>query len=138
MLKLVQSTSEGDHIMKAKDFIHSGRTLFQHFMRSSQRLTQHDTGTSDSSPMIFIGSWKLRHSETTRLHSLVIGPDLTISIDHRTIPCKVVSLSEDTLVLLDHYGYHITVTADHNVPVKLFDEADNVIYYIVASMNKPT
>ncbi len=123
-------------MMNAKDFIQSSRAKLQNFMRSSQRLSKHAADNPDCSPMIFIGSWKLRHSETARTHSLVIGPDLTISIDHRTIPCKVVSLSEDTLVLLDHYGYHITITADNNTPVKMFDEADDVIYYIVSNTNK--
>ncbi|MCH5462543.1 DUF4828 domain-containing protein [Lactobacillus sp. LC28-10] len=121
--------------MNAKDFIQSSRTKLHSFLRSSQRTTKRSAAKADHSPMIFIGSWKLRHSETARTHSLVIGPDLTISIDHRTIPCKVVSLTADTLVLLDHYGYHITITADGDTPVKLFDEADDVIYYIVANAN---
>lgn len=119
--------------MNAKEFIHSSRSLLQNFIRPSQRSSKRTANQAANSPMIFIGSWKLRHSETARTHSLVIGPDLTISIDHHTIPCKVVSLTTDTLVLLDHYGYHITITANNNIPVKMFDEADDVIYYIVSN-----
>lgn len=122
--------------MSAKDFIQSSRTKLQKLMRSSQRLSKRAANDADYSPMIFIGSWKLRHSETDRTHSLVIGPDLTINIDHHTIPCKVVSLTANTLVLLDHYGYHITITANNNTPVKLFDEADDVIYYIISNTNR--
>lgn len=83
------------------------------------------------SPMIFVGSWQLQHSETSRTHSLVIGPDLTVNIDHHTIPAQVESLTDNALVLLDHYGYHITITVDHDVPVQLFDEADDVAYFVL-------
>ncbi|WP_369523237.1 DUF4828 domain-containing protein [Secundilactobacillus paracollinoides] len=37
---------------------------------------------------------------------MVIGPDLTVNIDHRTIPAQVESLTNDSLVLLDHYVPH--------------------------------
>ncbi|WP_173021224.1 DUF4828 domain-containing protein [Secundilactobacillus folii] len=119
--------------MNAKNLFESGQSFLQHFVRSSRHSSRHQKKkqSSESSPMIFIGSWKLRHSETARTHSLVIGPDLTINIDHRTIPAQVVSMAPDKLVLLDHYGYHITITADDEAPVKMFDEADDVVYYII-------
>ncbi|GAW99173.1 DUF4828 domain-containing protein [Secundilactobacillus mixtipabuli] len=121
--------------MNAKELFHSSRTLIHSLMRSSQKISKQAAHETNLSPMIFIGSWQLRHSETDRTHKLVIGPDLTISIDHHTIPCKVETLTNDKLVLLDHYGYHITITANEKVPVKLFDEADDIIYYIISNTN---
>lgn len=123
--------------MNAKDFFESGQSFLQGIMRPSQRSSRHRkrSSSSENSPMVFVGSWKLRHSNTSRTHSLVIGPDLTINIDHRTIPAQVESLTSDKLVLLDHYGYHITITADDDAPVKMFDEADDVIYYIIPAQD---
>lgn len=112
--------------MNAKDMLKNGQSFFRGFLPKQKHTKQ----SEKVSPIIFVGSWQLQLSDNARIHSLVIGPDLTVNIDHRTIPAQVESLTSDSLVLLDHYGYHITIQADNDVPVQLFDEADDVYYVI--------
>lgn len=121
--------------MNAKQLFQSSQSFFHDLVHNSPRIARRRHQSNAVSPMIFVGSWQLKHSETSRTHSLVIGPDLTINIDHHTIPAQVESLTEDSLVLLDHYGYHITITADQEVPIKMFDEADDVVYYIIPAQD---
>lgn len=119
--------------MNAKHLFESSQSFLRGLVRNAQNSAnqRHKKNSKQVSPMLFVGSWKLQHSETSRAHFLIIGPDLTINIDHRTIPAQVESLSSDSLVLLDHYGYHITISANESGPIKMFDEADGVTYYII-------
>ncbi|KRL95269.1 hypothetical protein FC21_GL000857 [Limosilactobacillus equigenerosi DSM 18793 = JCM 14505] len=81
-----------------------------------------------SLPVLYAGTWKYRDPERNRHHRLTISPNLTLKIDHQSIPVNVEKITLQELTFVDRFGYRITIETDQHRPVKLIDEADDQIY----------
>lgn len=79
---------------------------------------------------VFSGNWKFIDENNSRVHHLHINPDLSISLDGRSLPGSVLNLSENELVFLDTYGYHLRVDAIDQHPISVYDEADDRVYQL--------
>ena len=53
---------------------------------------------------------------------------MEIFIDGKRLPGKIVSLDNRELLFLDNYGYHLRIDAVNQLPVSVYDEADDRVY----------
>ncbi|KIS03561.1 DUF4828 domain-containing protein [Paucilactobacillus wasatchensis] len=89
-----------------------------------------------SLPIFYAGSWNYYDPERNRNHHLEITPELKLSIDNHTIPTTVELIDEQQLIYIDKFGYHITIQANEQRPVKLIDDADDQTYTLTVPENK--
>ncbi|WP_282708680.1 DUF4828 domain-containing protein [Ligilactobacillus sp. Marseille-Q7487] len=83
-------------------------------------------------PLIYAGTWMFTDELSHKVHQLEISVELTIALDGRQLLGKVEQLDSNELVFLDNYGYHLRISAVNNLPVSVFDEADNRVYELYA------
>lgn len=81
-------------------------------------------------PIFYAGTWQYYDVERDRTHQLEISPELKLSIDKHIISANVELIDEHQLIYIDKFGYHITIQANEQRPVKLIDEADDQTYVI--------
>lgn len=83
-----------------------------------------------SLPIFYAGTWEYYDPERNRTHQLEITPDLKLSIDNHDITTTVELIDDHHLIYIDKFGYHITIQANEQRPVKLIDDADDQTYTI--------
>ncbi|WP_137597299.1 DUF4828 domain-containing protein [Paucilactobacillus kaifaensis] len=83
-----------------------------------------------SLPIFYAGTWEYYDPERDRIHKLEITPELKLSIDNHDIPTTVELIDSQQLIYIDKFGYHITIQANEQRPVKLIDDADDQTYTI--------
>ncbi|GKT03125.1 DUF4828 domain-containing protein [Furfurilactobacillus sp. WILCCON 0119] len=98
------------------------------FTRSNKKQSHNQTAL----PMLYSGTWKYANHDDHRVHHLQINPDLSLHIDGRLENATVESINAQELVYLDSFGYHLRVQTTEQLPVALYDEADNATYALVS------
>ncbi|GED82797.1 DUF4828 domain-containing protein [Latilactobacillus curvatus] len=78
----------------------------------------------------YAGHWSFNDNQTRKKHTLEITPNLLVQIDHKPLSGQVISLTENELVFLDHYGYQLKITCENQRPVSVYDEAEDMDYPI--------
>ncbi|MCD2255159.1 DUF4828 domain-containing protein [Agrilactobacillus fermenti] len=84
---------------------------------------------------IFRGKWAFVDSQTQRKHIMFINSDLQIIIDGKLLEGHIIGLNSDLLTFLDHYGFQLKIFAEHQHPIKIYDESSGETYEI-ADMNQ--
>lgn len=108
--------------------------LFDQFKR---RLSKRDRShvkeplTDDVSPLFYSGTWRYVDDQHNRTHQLEISPDMSVKIDHQPLQVTVKSMTKESLIFIDKFGYRLVLTANDKQPTHLFDEADNQDYLIL-------
>lgn len=85
---------------------------------------------------IYAGSYWFIDQKKRAQHRLDLSPTLKIKIDNRPIPSQLVELTEQRIVFRDEFGYHLIITKHEDSPFELYDEADDLIYYLEAIKNE--
>ena len=88
-------------------------------------------------PLIYAGTWNFTDELSKKVHQLEISVDLTLALDGRELAGNVKHIDEHELVFLDNYGYYLRINALNNLPVSVFDEADNRLYELSAPLVIP-
>ncbi|WP_179396311.1 DUF4828 domain-containing protein [Lacticaseibacillus absianus] len=79
----------------------------------------------------YTGKYAFLDELTNKTHQLIVGADLAISIDGRTLPGQVTGITMEKLTFLDHYGYELIITTDEQGPTTVYDEAEDTTYQII-------
>ncbi|WP_235808704.1 DUF4828 domain-containing protein [Lacticaseibacillus camelliae] len=80
----------------------------------------------------YTGRYAFLDELTNKTHQIVVSKDLAIKIDGRVLPGTVTGISTDRLTFLDHYGYQLIITNGESGPTKVYDEAEDTTYNIIA------
>ena len=81
----------------------------------------------------YVGSWHFIDQTTQRTHQLTITEQAQLYLDTQPLPGQIITISDQELVFLDHYGYQLKIEANNRIPYTIFDEAEDKTYPIIAN-----
>lgn len=80
------------------------------------------------------GEWYFT-DQNKHKHHLILSNNLNIIIDHNKLDTKLVENNPDSIVFIDKYGYILKIMIHNDLPVSIYDEAENVSYKLIISKN---
>ncbi|WP_422392804.1 DUF4828 domain-containing protein [Ligilactobacillus salivarius] len=112
---------ERRHFVRSKWFLKDGIKNFFHAKKKHRK-------NKITIPAFYFGVWMFTDEISKRSHRLEVADNLEIFIDGKRLPGKIVSLDNRKLLFLDNYGYHLRIDAVNQLPVSVYDEADDRVY----------
>ncbi|KRL20600.1 DUF4828 domain-containing protein [Lentilactobacillus kisonensis] len=85
-------------------------------------------------PRFFVGTWRFK-DRRGREHTIVIDPDLKLTIDEQDLSAKVSAISRYELSYIDKFGYKLEIRGNEARPVKFYDESENDTYDLMTISN---
>ena len=76
------------------------------------------------------GNWWFVNRQKSTQHTLKIRENLSILIDDKQIDYVLLELTKERLVIQDEFGYHLIINSEHEKPITLYDEADDISYLL--------
>lgn len=76
------------------------------------------------------GEWYFM-DQNEHKHHLILSNNFNIIIDHNKLDTKLVENKPDSIVFIDKYGYILKIMIHNNLPVSIYDEAENVSYKLI-------
>ncbi|MGY3750595.1 DUF4828 domain-containing protein [Vagococcus acidifermentans] len=88
------------------------------------------TSAKDYQPVLenYIGNWGFIDPRDKHKGILGITVSQQLIVDGKLLRGDIISCTPEELVFQDSFGYLLTIQTDGNVPVLLFDEAENQSY----------